>query len=577
MATMGEPVDPFVDILLNASLNKANGLKILLHNRERVLVDVKGKSYLFILNKADVALTPGKVKRRVADWPRVKNRNVQGHIIISKFAELSPNLVSMDGTNLPPKVAVVGDWGDMNQLVASQIDSSMAFLLETIGVPKGQIARSRKRRAAPKKTQSPRSASAETIPSPVPALGGRFERSLRKGMIVDAYQIEKRLGQGASAEVWCSTVIEPPSGVELKKDDHVAVKFYTIPPHGSQTIRIQREFDLGATAGHKHLARVFDLVISPSRPFHTFMVMEYVDGPTLKGHISSVGKLSALHTALIGIQLFEGLAELHSLEALHRDVKAANIMLSQSDGDDIEIKLVDLGIISVANDTRLTAHSSFLGSKHSAPMEQLTGKELDTRTDIYGAGSVLFHCFQGKPMYDGAGPEAAIVVEMINAPEQLKPTPNMSPAEEALITFINSCIAVKKEDRPASCDECLDALRKIHSNLASRVASVSIKSSRPKPVTSGSALFSLHFHIPVTEEILTETKRMCDRWVTANSFQLIGFSRSPAAGDVIDIEVEHNTPLAPSDIPARILVLRDILSDLPLDRITIDGTRTKTS
>jgi serine/threonine protein kinase len=234
----------------------------------------------------------------------------------------------------------------------------------------------------------------------------------------------------------------------------VALKIY-LPSllQGIESLRIQREFNIAAEIQHANLARVYDLLLSPSRPFHSFMVMEFIEGPTLKDFIVKQGKLSVSDTVSVGRQLFAALAELHSLGALHRDVKAANIMVASAAPGAIAIKLVDLGIVSVAADEKLTVPSVFLGSKHSAPLEQLTGGELDQRTDIYGAGSVLFHCFTGRPMYSGVGPEGAIVRRMLQDPEQLVAAVS-SGGRPNIESFINKCLNVEQRERPATAREC---------------------------------------------------------------------------------------------------------------------------
>ena len=252
-------------------------------------------------------------------------------------------------------------------------------------------------------------------------------------------------------------------GVDLHQGDQVAIKFYRLQlMHGAQTLRVQREFAVASEVQHPNLARVHDLLISPNRPFYTFMVMEYVDGVTLKEYISSTDPMSVQAVIRIGIQLFDALAELHSLDAIHRDVKPANVMVRTGDPVRPTIKLVDLGVVSVISEPTFTETSAFLGSKHSAPMEQLAGDPLDERADIYGAGAVLFSCYKGRPMYNRVGPEGAIVRQMLKEPERLSTRgPSVGPADEELVKFVNKCIAIDKCERPRTADECLDKLRRI--------------------------------------------------------------------------------------------------------------------
>jgi len=111
-------------------------------------------------------------------------------------------------------------------------------------------------------------------------------------------------------------------------------------------------------------------------------------------------------------------------------------------------------------DGGFTAPSVFIGSKHSAPLEQLTGDTVDERTDIYGAGSVLYHAIKGAPMYHGAGPEGAIVRRMLSDPERLSLSGNDSRTRR-LVDFINRCIEVDPRLRPPSARECLSLLAEI--------------------------------------------------------------------------------------------------------------------
>jgi serine/threonine protein kinase len=283
--------------------------------------------------------------------------------------------------------------------------------------------------------------------------------SLRKGLKIDAYQLDNRLGRGHSAEVWKAKVISQIPGVDLKRGSTVAIKIYLASLlRGFQPLRIQREFSVASEVIHENFARVYDLLLSPSRPFHAFMAMEFVDGPTLKSFIEQRERLTPREVLAVGTQLFSALAELHSLGAVHRDVKAANIMVAGNHGD-LKIKLVDLGIVSVTDEDNFTQASQFLGSKHSAPLEQLTGEELDERTDIYGAGSVLFHCIRGIPMYHGVGPEGAIVRKMLSTPERLtcKNDTDVG-AEREVWEFVNRCISVAPKDRPSTARECIEVL-----------------------------------------------------------------------------------------------------------------------
>lgn len=334
------------------------------------------------------------------------------------------------------------------------------FLLQTQGI--SQEARSEAKRvflsleAKYQRTEESKGVKPRAVPSSVPI-------SLKKGTTIDSYQLVKRLGRGYSAEVWEAQVTHPPVGVDLNADDRIALKLYTrIIGAATDTLRIQREFHIATEARHSNLVRVYDLVLSPSRPFHNFLAMELVRGRTLKSAIPRRG-MKTERIISISKQVASALQALHSRAALHRDVKAANIMITKSENGAEVAKLCDLGIVSVLGDPSLTG-TMFLGSKHAAPLEQLTGDDLDFRTDVYSLGSVMFHCYVGRAMYHGAGPEGAIVRRMLEGnPESVAPrTENKQ--DVALADLINELIAVDPAQRPADAAGVLSRLSKIENS-----------------------------------------------------------------------------------------------------------------
>jgi tRNA A-37 threonylcarbamoyl transferase component Bud32 len=432
-----------------------------LGSQERAIVELDGRPYLVFVPNSALPITPSRAVHRTESWKSLRDRVPAGYIILAAEADLSASMKTSGAFDAPRKTAVVGRWGSGNDLAVSQIDDEMALILEAAGVPEPAVLRALQRSQA--STTAPEARPYTDANDSVASVG----RLLRPGHLIDAYRLEKRLGRGHSAEVWKATVVAPIAGVDLRHGTNVALKLY-LPAllQGFETLRIQREFTVAAELRHPNLARVFDLVLSPSRPHHAFLAMEFIDGPTLKALIESSGRLSTAQTLSMGEQLFGALDEVHTQGALHRDVKAANILVASHSKEDISIKLVDLGIVSIPSEDRLTQASVFLGSKHSAPLEQLKGQTLDERTDIYGAGSVLFHALTGRPMYENTGPEGAIVVQMLERPEQLPVARDAGSTESALAEFVNRCIALKSSDRPAAAAECVSTLRRIRGRSA---------------------------------------------------------------------------------------------------------------
>ncbi|MBK6923154.1 MAG: protein kinase [Deltaproteobacteria bacterium] len=306
---------------------------------------------------------------------------------------------------------------------------------------------------------SPRSAGAPQL---------RKAGGLRAGRDLDCYRLIRPLGSGHSAEVWEAAVVAAPPGVALAPGERVAIKIYRLLEiRRSEILRVDREYQLATQIDHLNVAKVYDLVLAPSRPDHSFMVMELVEGSTLKDLTPSNGLGDPLRILSLAKQLFSALVEIHAYGALHRDVKASNIMISKTAAHGEDLKLCDFGIVSVQGLPGFTA-SGFLGSKHSAPMEQLLGITLDERSDLYGAGAALFHAISGREMYAGQQTEAAIAQVMERSPEKID-FPAVVESERRLVSLVNRCLERDRNNRPRSAVECLAEIEAIEQMLPTKV------------------------------------------------------------------------------------------------------------
>src|SRR5205807_7409967 len=173
---------------------------------------------------------------------RLRGRAIKGHILLSKYSDLSAQVITGDGSNLPPRVAVVGRWGTINRLVASRLNPEMAYLLELSGLRRAEARRPLRRQLLADR--------AVTVAPPAPSNvinPPQFQRSLRKGFKLDAYELERRLGRGHSADVWQAKLLERVNGVDLDLETTVAMKIY-FPSllQGFQPLRIHREFTVAS-------------------------------------------------------------------------------------------------------------------------------------------------------------------------------------------------------------------------------------------------------------------------------------------------------------------------------------------
>ena len=285
---------------------------------------------------------------------------------------------------------------------------------------------------------------------------------LREGLLIDGYGLVRKLGAGFSSEVWQAQVREQIDGLPLSVGDYVALKIYTIPlSQNSQTLRIQQEYNVASTIEHPNLIKVYDLVISPNRPLNSFLAMEFAEGLTLKEFKRYPEMSMLISPEEIAVQLLEAAGVLHRQGVFHRDIKPSNIIVLTNRERPI-VKLVDLGIIEIVDEPSLTFLSNFLGSKHYASLEQLTGKEIDGRADIYSIAATMYYVITGREPYEGAGPEGAIVQEMLSNPLKLTDEVLMSldylqETSASLFEFISSGLSIKREERPSSAEEALQS------------------------------------------------------------------------------------------------------------------------
>lgn len=282
------------------------------------------------------------------------------------------------------------------------------------------------------------------------------QHPLSRGMQIDAYELLERLGSGFSAEVWSARVVSVPPGVELEVDKIVALKFYkshALALH-DQVLRVEREYRIAQTINHPHLIRIYEFLLASPRPHHNFLVMDLARGKLLKEVIQQ-RPLSARQGVQLLYQVFSALDELHNQDALHRDVKPANISV-EIQGESIHATLLDLGIVTVSYEPSVTAATHFLGSKHWAPMEQLLGEPLDARSDLYSVGAVGFNIFTRTEPYAGSATEAAVAVQMGKSSISI---PALKEVPDEVRDVLNSCLSINREHRPATARECMQTLQ----------------------------------------------------------------------------------------------------------------------
>jgi serine/threonine protein kinase len=234
----------------------------------------------------------------------------------------------------------------------------------------------------------------------------------------------------------------------------------------------QRRFFLeAATAAklkHPNTITVFDYGstnIDGERVY--YITMELLDGMTLSKLLSKGLPLPPLRAVNIAMQMCRSLREAHAAGIVHRDLKPGNIMLvkhgdDEHDGDDFA-KVLDFGLAKTKHTggSQLTKAGTFLGSPRYVAPEQIEGKPLDGRADIYSFGCVLFRMLSGRVPFDGTQ-AVEVMLKHLHDPVPALATPGVPASLEALVT---ACLQKKQTDRPRSMDDIAAALKRVRQEL----------------------------------------------------------------------------------------------------------------
>ncbi len=212
---------------------------------------------------------------------------------------------------------------------------------------------------------------------------------------------------------------------------------------------------------HPNTVTIFDYGSTEDGTY--YMAMEYLEGYTLHRAIRLVGHMPEERTAHIARQICRSLREAHSLGVVHRDLKPANVYLLEHGDEPDFVKVLDFGLVKdvSSGSEELTKAGLFMGSpKYMAP-EQINGAPIDSRTDIYALGVIMYEMVTGKVPFDRP---KTIDILMAHANEEIPPIRQMNPATRispGLEEVIMRSVAKNPNDRYRSMDEVLAALKRL--------------------------------------------------------------------------------------------------------------------
>ena len=273
----------------------------------------------------------------------------------------------------------------------------------------------------------------------------KVDESNMIGKTISHYRILEKLGEGGMGVVYKA------EDTKLKRT--VALKFLSHQSLGNdeERMRFVYEAQSAAALDHSNICTLFEIDEAEG---HTFIAMAYVEGQNLEEKLKT-GPLKPDEALDIAMQVAEGLKEAHEKGIVHRDIKSANIMVTEKG----RARITDFGLAKLAGRTRLTKVPTIMGTVEYMSPEQMRGEATDERADVWSLGVVLYEMLTGKTPFRGDSP-ASIIYKIINDdPADVK---NLRPeAPPGLSAIVDRALAKEKKDRYKSISEFLEDLHTV--------------------------------------------------------------------------------------------------------------------
>jgi len=215
----------------------------------------------------------------------------------------------------------------------------------------------------------------------------------------------------------------------------VALKLLPAELRGRKEVRgrLLREALALTAVRHPGIVEVLDAGVCGEHG--PYVVLEMLDGRTLDGILAARRRLTIEDTVQIGRQVCDAVAHANARGVIHRDLKPSNVFIARSEIGEEAVKLIDLGVAAVAEDQlehrdgKLTQAHEVVGTPEYMAPEQLWGREVDARTDVYAIGMTLFECLTGEVPYLGSYPDVLVQVSNAKEPPSVRDKrPDVSPA-----------------------------------------------------------------------------------------------------------------------------------------------------
>ena len=267
-----------------------------------------------------------------------------------------------------------------------------------------------------------------------------------KDILLDnRYRIVDKIGVGGMADVYLGedTLLGRPVAIKIlhanfANDDEFVKRF-------------KREAQAAGKLNHPNIVNMYDVGFDQN--LH-YIIMEYVDGETLKEYITRHGRLSIDEAVKFTIAIAEGLEHAHAMGIVHCDIKPHNVIITRTG----RVKVTDFGIARAMNATNTVMYTnSILGSAHYLSPEQASGKPVDGNTDIYSLGVVLYEMLTGRVPFEG---ETPIAVALKHVREKVTPPTRYNPSIPPLLeAVVMKALAKNPADRFESISDMISDLR----------------------------------------------------------------------------------------------------------------------
>ncbi|PWT93829.1 MAG: hypothetical protein C5B54_01275, partial [Acidobacteria bacterium] len=272
---------------------------------------------------------------------------------------------------------------------------------------------------------------------------GEALRSLR---FANRYQILREIGRGGMGVVYLAR--------DPLLEREVAIKVITpdlMSPEAEE--RFKREARVVAKMDHPAIVGVHDI---GEHEGSLFFVMPFVQGVNLRALLNDQS-LSLGEVIDIGNQVADALEYSHSLGVIHRDIKPENIMVvrKETPGGEVRVRITDFGLAMATAENRLTKTGSVVGTVTYLSPEQLASQSIDTRSDIYSLGIVLYECLVGKPPFSG---EITSVLYRIAHDAPDSPRALGADIQEELEAIVMQCLEKDPDKRPQKAHEVSESL-----------------------------------------------------------------------------------------------------------------------